>query len=192
MKKLTKIFSMLILIGIAVLVMLMIVPLISGKKILIGHVSAPQLFYGTSVVMLLLCIAFVIFKYTQHKCGKNLAIMIFGSAISTIALLGGSLFYLLFLYDSEVYYTFYSPDRKYSVVVEEWSWLLAGSVTVYERTNPFLVEFKENMITDDGFRPISADAYEIQWDDNVVTLTIETMDWDRGKDSAVVALRVKK
>ena len=118
--------------------------------------------------------------------------MIIVSAIAVGALLVASFLYLLFMADSETYYTFYSPDRRYSVVAEEWSWLLGGSVTLYERTSPFLVEEKARLITDDGFRPISADAYEIQWDDNVVTFTIKTMDWDRGKDSAVVELRVKK
>ena len=118
--------------------------------------------------------------------------MIAVSVIATGVLLGTSFLYLLFMADSETYYTFYSPDRRYSVIAEEWSWLLGGSVTLYERTSPFLVEQKAVLITDDGFRPISADAYEIQWEDNVVTFTIETMDWERGKDSAFVELSVKK
>ncbi|MDE7208145.1 MAG: hypothetical protein K2N90_13480 [Lachnospiraceae bacterium] len=172
--------------------MLLIVPFVSGEKILIGHVSGTQLIYGISVVILLLAILFVILRYKYIKCVKNLIIMITGVIISTAALLGVSFFYLLFVADSETYYTFYSPDKNYSVVAEEWTWFLAGNVILYERTNPFLVEKKAVLITDDGFRAIEADAYEIQWKDNVVTFTIETTDWHRSKDTAVVALRMRK
>ena len=192
MKKSIRIVSVFIFLCCCIFAMLFIIPIVSGKKILVGHIEGSQLAYGTIVVLMLLCIILVIIRYRDNRCNKNLMIMIVVSVIATGALLGTSFLYLLFMADSETYYTFYSPDGRYSVVVEEWSWLVGGSVTLYERTSPFLVEFKENMITDDGFRPISADAYEIQWDDNIVTLTIETMDWDRGKDTAVVELRVKK
>lgn len=186
MKKLIKIVSMLIFLGCCILEALFIVPLVSDKKILLGHVSGTQLTYGVIIAILILGIILVIIRYRDGRCRKNLVILIAVSVISTGALLGASFLYLLFVAGSETYYTFYSPDGRYSVVAEEWSWLLAGSVTLYERTSPFLVEERARLLTDDGFRAISSEAYEIQWDDNVVTFTIETTDWDRPKDTAVV------
>lgn len=188
MRKLIKILYMLILLSCGFEAMLLIVPYVLGKRILIGQVSGTQLIYDMSVVILFLVILVVIIRYMYIKCAKNLIIMILGVVISIIAFLGATFFYLLFFADSETYYTFYSPDKKYSVVAEEWSWLLSGSVILYERTNLFLIEKKAVLITDDGFRAIKAGAYEIQWNDNIVTFTIETTDWHRKKDTAVIEM----
>lgn len=188
MRKLIKILYMLIFLSCGFEAILLIVPYATGKKILIGQVSGTQLIYGMSVVMLLLIILLVIIRYVYIKCAKNLMIMILGIVISTITLLGATFYYLLFVADRETYYTFYSSDKKYSVVAEEWSWLLSGGVILYERTNPFLIEKKAVLITDDGFRAIKEDAYEIQWDGNIVTFTIETTDWHKKKDTAVIEM----
>ncbi len=188
MKKLVKIISVLIFLECCILATLLIVPIVSGKKVLIGHISGTQLTYGVITAIFILGIVLVIVRYGGSRCRKNLIIMIAVSVISTGALLGTCFLYLLFVAGSETYYTFYSPDGRYSVVAEERSWLLAGSVILYERTNPFLVEERARLLTDDGFRAISSEAYEIWWNDNVVTFTIETTNWDQPKDTAVVIL----
>lgn len=188
MRELKKIVSILILAGCCILAALITVPFASGKKILIGHVSGTQLTYGVIVAILILGIIFLIIRYRAGRYRKNFVILISVSVTSMCVLLGISFLYLLFVADSETYYTFYSPDRRYSIVAEERSWLLAGSVTLYERTTPFLIEERVRLLTDDGFRAISSEAYEIQWEDNVVTFTIETTDWEQPKDTAVVVL----
>lgn len=192
MKRLIKILCIAVFFSCGFLALLLIVPLVSGKKILIGQVSGLQLAYGAIVMILLLAIFFVIAMYRFRNSVRNLIIMISVFAISSVALLGVSFFYLLFVAGSETYYTFYSPDKKYSVIAEEWSWLLAGRVTLYERINPFLVEKKADLITDDGFRAIAAEAYEIRWDDNVVTFTVETMDGYGSRETAVVEMELYK
>lgn len=190
MKKPVKVISAMIFLLCPVLAALFLIPVVTGKKILIGHVSGSQFIYGIIAIILFLAVLFAIVRYRYVKCVKNLIIMISVSVISVAALLITSFFYLLFMADSATYYTFYSPDGNYCVVAEEWSWLLAGHITLYERINPFLVEKKAVLTTDDGFRAIAADAYEIQWDNNVVTFTIETTDWDRRTDTAVVAMKI--
>jgi len=192
MKRLIKILCIAVFFSCGFLALLLIVPLVSGKKILIGQVSGSQLAYGSIVMILLLAIFFVIAMYRFRNSVRNLIIMISVFAISSVALLGVSFFYLLFVAGSETYYTFYSPDKKYSIIAEEWSWLLAGRVTLYERINPFLVEKKADLITDDGFRAIAAEAYEIRWDDNVVTFTVETMDGYGSRETAVVEMELYK
>lgn len=191
MKLSCKIVPTFILLDCVAFTILVIVPLVSGKMILIGHISGSQVIYGTVIVFWLLCTLLVISRYMHNKCKKNKIIMFAASAFSAAALLGTLFLYLLFMADSSAYYTFYSPDRNYSVIAEERSWLLAGSVILYERTSPFLVEQKAVLITDDGFHAISSDAYEIQWDGNVVTFTVETTNWDKSRDTAVVELRTR-
>lgn len=192
MKNLIKVNSALIFLLCCALVVLLFVPLVSGKTILIGRIAGSQLIYGVVIGILILGMMLVIAKHRQNKSKKSLIIMIAGCVFSTILLLGTSFCYLLFMVDRGTYYTFYSPDKKYAVIAEEWSWLLAGGVVLYERTSPFLVEEKANLITDDGFRAICANAYEIEWDDNIVTFTVETMNGYGDKDTAVVEMKKKK
>jgi hypothetical protein len=71
------------------------------------------------------------------------------------------------------YYEFTSPDGQHSVVAEERTYLLAGSVELYERVNPLFMERKEYYSTDDGYRPISNGDYSVAWQDNVMTITMQ-------------------
>lgn len=60
------------------------------------------------------------------------------------------------------YYEFTSPDGKYTVIAEEWSYLLGGGVKFYERINPLLVMQKESFSTDDGYRAINSGDYSVE------------------------------
>ena len=189
MKNQIKIITMLIVLCCGILATLCIVPLVSSKTILIGSIPGSRLLYITVIILFLLSVFLVIIRYRQSRCEKNLIIMIAVVVLSAIALPCFSFLYVLFGNEG-TYYTFYAPDRKYCVVAKEWSWLLAGGVVLYERTNPFLVEEKANLTTDDGFEAIRANAYEIEWDDNIVTFTVETMNGHGDKDTAVVEIGV--
>lgn len=71
------------------------------------------------------------------------------------------------------YYEFTSPDGKYTVIAEEWSYLLGGGVNFYERINPLLVMQKEDFTTDDGYRAISSGDYSVEWNENVMDFTVQ-------------------
>ena len=55
------------------------------------------------------------------------------------------------------------------VVMERVS-LIAGEVTLYERINPFLIQFKGSMTTDDGYRPVCAGDFSLFWEGDSVRL----------------------
>ena len=189
MKNLIKVNSALIFLLCCALAVLLFVPFVLDKTILIGRIAGSQLVYGAIISILILSIILVIAKHRQNKSKKSLIIMIAVCVLSTILLFGTFFCYLLFMVDRATYYTFYSPDKKYAVIAEEWSWLIAGGVVLYERTSPFLVEKKASLITDDGFRAIRANAYEIEWDNNIVTFTVETMNGYGDKDTAIVEIK---
>ncbi len=96
------------------------------------------------------------------------------TTVIRIVIIAGILYYTLFLSffaADNKYYTFNSPDGKYSVIAEEWAFLLGGGVNFYERKNAFLVTEKGSIGTDDGYRVISAENYSVEWNDNVMTFT---------------------
>lgn len=71
------------------------------------------------------------------------------------------------------YYDFTSPDRKYTVIAGEWSWLHGGGINFYERINPVFVEKIGNFSTDDGYTPISRGKYSVEWNENVMTFSAD-------------------
>lgn len=79
---------------------------------------------------------------------------------------------LWFLDGTQGYHAFRSPDGEHTIVVSENVSLIAGQVTLYERLNPFLIQPKDRVSTDDGCRPVCAGKYELHWEDNGVRLTI--------------------
>lgn len=72
-----------------------------------------------------------------------------------------------------VYYDFISPDGEHTVVAEEWSYLLGGGVNFYERINPLFVVCKEIFSTDDGYRAISSGDYSVEWNKNIMCITMQ-------------------
>lgn len=71
------------------------------------------------------------------------------------------------------YYEFSSPNGEYTVVAKEWSWLLGGGVVFYERVNPLVVTYREDFSTDDGYRAISSGDYSVEWEENVMSITLQ-------------------
>ena len=77
-----------------------------------------------------------------------------------------------FLDSAQEYHSFRSPDKTHTVVIMENVSLIAGRVTLCERVNPFLIQAKAGVSTDDGHRPVCAGEYALVWDGDTVTLTI--------------------
>lgn len=116
------------------------------------------------------CIAISAITAFASKKEKHMVINTF----IRMALIAGILYYtftLSFFTADNEYYKFTSPDGKYSVIAEEWSFLLGGGVNFYERENLFIVTEKESISTDDGYRVISAENYSVEWKENIMIFT---------------------
>lgn len=136
---------------------------------LIGSLNGERLIY---VFLICACICLVISAITAFAFKKEKHIVI--NTIIRIVLLAGIIYYasvLSFLSTDSEYYIFTSPDEKFSVIAEEWSFLLGGGVNFYERENSFLVIEKESFSTDDGYGVISAGNYSTEWKGNIMTFT---------------------
>lgn len=71
------------------------------------------------------------------------------------------------------YYEFNSPDGEYTVVAQEWSFLLGGGVDFYERINPLIITHKNSFSTDDGYLAISSGDYSVEWEENIAIFTVQ-------------------
>lgn len=77
-------------------------------------------------------------------------------------------------YAVTTWYEFNSPDKKYSLVAEESSFLTLGNIRLYERTSSVLVRRLDvELSPDNGFAAISQGAYKISWKEDVVTLSVD-------------------
>jgi len=81
-------------------------------------------------------------------------------------------FLCVFLDGAEEYHSFTSPDSAHTIVIMENVSLISGQVVLYERVNPFLINPKDRIITDDGYRPVCAGKYSLVWQGNTVTLSV--------------------
>ena len=88
---------------------------------------------------------------------------------------------------AEEYHSFTSPDGAHTIVIMENADGISGQVVLYERVNPFLIDRKERIITDDGYRPICAGEYSLVWDGDIVTLSVS--DGAGGNETVSVTLK---
>ena len=70
----------------------------------------------------------------------------------------------------EKYYYFTSPISHKKIIAEEWSWLQGGGVNFYETVNEKQIHCIGRISTDDGFRPLSNNAYSLKWSENEVNI----------------------
>ena len=127
-------------------------------------------------ILLLMVAAWLIFflKIFWKKYSSKFArvFVVIGWIILILGFLFGSLIFLVdYLVNS--YYTFISPDKKHTLVVEEASFLLLGDVSLYERKNLLFIEdLGAGASPDDGFSAVSAGKYWIKWDGNRVNFAV--------------------
>jgi len=118
------------------------------------------------LITLLIISIFVVIAIKKHN---NKTILL----ISTL-IMAGSLFFSFFLCAFTTggdYYTYSSPDRKHSIVIEEWMFLMGEGINVYERENMFFIR---NLGTLSG--DPRKGCYPIEWKENkaIVTLNMGT------------------
>ena len=135
-----------------------------GLKILILRISPNFINY---ILFLLVLICPIFFWNPIRK--KVVWIKISYNIIATIIILLSLLSYLFF-YSEYKYFTFDSPCKNNTLIIEENSFLLSGNSNFYERKfGIFIKSLNKSISTDDGFRPFSNSKYRIEWvDDNTV------------------------
>lgn len=75
------------------------------------------------------------------------------------------------------YYSFYSPDFKQSIVIEEWTHLITEDVRVYERENIFFIR-KIGSLPINSVHDFQQGNYDVEWKDNKAIITL-----NRGKEN---------
>lgn len=110
------------------------------------------------------------FRGTGRSFWNRLAL---GCSIAGIALLLLGVNSVCLLLDGgQEYHSFSSPDGSHTVAVMERVSLIAGQVTIYERVNPFLIQPKGSVTTDDGHRPVCAGDFSLFWEGDTVRLIV--------------------
>jgi hypothetical protein len=137
------------------------------------HLRQVGLMYISGLIVVAWCIYGLIKAW--RKVSKRLAkvSIVLAWILLISAFLLGSLVMLLDIGLSK-YYEFKSPYYDHTLVAREYTFLLLGNVSFYERANPFFIEdLDANIMIDDGYAAISQGAYWIKWDKDTVTLAVD-------------------
>lgn len=188
----TYILLVITLIWLAFSMILLLIKSRTGYRILIDLCGLQLSQGGVLFILLLMVAAWLIFflKTFWKKYSSKFArvFLVIGWIILIVGFLFGS---LIFLGDYLVnsYYTFISPDKKHTLVVDEASLLLSANVSLFERINPLFIEdLGAETSPDDGFSPISAGKYWIKWDGNRVNFAVFDEHGTRTLDVVKVSL----
>ena len=109
------------------------------------------------------------YRETPRALGNKIALGLL--SLGLVVLTAFSNFMFLIMDDTD-YHRFTSPDGEHTIVAGDRSFLLAGSVTVYERVGPFLYKERGYATTDDGHRPFCSGDYQIDWREDGVEVTL--------------------
>lgn len=125
----------------------------------------------TSVVFYILesLIVISVFLIIVIKKHNNKAI-IFISILATLGILLFSLFICAWTTGGD-YYSFYSPNLKQSIIIEEWTHLIAEDVRVYERENIFFIK-RIGSLPINSVNDFEHGAYDVEWKENKVVITL--------------------
>ncbi len=120
----------------------------------------------TSIVFYMLEASIVISLFLIIVIKKHdKKVIVFISTLVTLGILLFSLFLCAFTTGGD-YYTFSSPNRKHSIVIEEWAFLMGEGINVYERENMFFIR-KLGTLSGDS----QNGYYPIEWKENKVIVT---------------------
>ena len=135
--------------------------------------SIEILFLGidTAIVIFVCTLGIIIsllFVITITLYKKKL--IIFSTIVISLIVVSFSLFICAWTTGGD-YYSFYSPNFKQSIVIEEWTHLIAEDVRVYERKNIFFIEKIGNL-------PINSRSdfeygfYDVEWKEQKAVITL--------------------
>lgn len=135
-----------------------------GLKLLVFGFNAEFI----RLILVLILIMLPVFKANVNPNRWMQAIRCVYTVLTILAALF-ILFLYMFFISGKKYFYFKNPDKTRTLVVEECSWLLAGSSNFYERKYGIFIKYTgESISTDDGFRPFSNNAYKLEWIDNSI------------------------
>lgn len=116
-------------------------------------------FYMLEALIVISLFLIIVIKKHDKK------VIVFVSSLVTLGILLFSLFLCAFTTGGD-YYTFSSPNRKHSIVIEEWAFLMGEGINVYERENMFFIR-KLGTLSGDS----QNGYYPIEWKENKVIVT---------------------
>jgi hypothetical protein len=109
-------------------------------------------------ISIIITIVKLILNYNTKKILKYVINFL---AVICIVLL---LFINLLLNSSKSYFYFKSPDKSHTLVVEEGSFFMSGWSNFYERKGfIFIKDLKQQIDTNNGYKPFSCNDYELKW-----------------------------
>jgi len=112
------------------------------------------------LIALMIISVFIVIAIKKH----NNKTMVF---VSTLVMIGSLLisFFMCVMTTGGDYRSVYSPDLKRSIVIEEWAFLVAEGVNIYERENLFFIR-------EMGDLPEAYGGYSVEWEEGKVVITV--------------------
>lgn len=139
-------------------IMIFLIFYLFGLKIALFNIS-PNIIVLV-LLLLILILPIIFFEYFNKTLIKIIYSVIVVIMIPIIILVYVALF------SGYKYFTFKSPGKNNTLVIEEKTFLLSGWSDVYEKKHGIFIKQIDGVIsTDDGFRPFSNDSYKLQWKD---------------------------
>ena len=142
-------------------------------NLLIGTTGTAFLIQGTLNCIAAVCgitLAFLHYRETGKALKNKVILAVVAAGIALLLLCGN--FLCIFFDGTEEYHSFTSPDGIHTIVIMENVSLISGQVVLYERINPFLINPKGRITTDDGYRPVCAGKYSLVWQGDTVILSV--------------------
>ncbi len=141
-----------------------------GQVILVGRFREDFFWFLFIAAWMIVAIISLI-RYKMRGNAQHPVLAMIGAIAMTLLLLGGAFLDWL-VHAGDTYYTFQSPDGEHVIVAYEHAMLLFGEVSLYEKTSSILVEYETALSIDDGGRPITGGAYQIEWTDDTVIFSV--------------------
>lgn len=114
-----------------------------------------------TIISLLFVIAVTLYKKK---------VIIFITTVISLIVFNFSLFICAWTTGGD-YYSFYSPNLKQSIIIEEWTHLIAEDVRVYERENIFFIK-RIGSLPINSVNDFEHGAYDVEWKENKVVITL--------------------
>lgn len=116
------------------------------------------------IVLVLLMFILILPMFFLDYISKTLIKVMY--SVSVVIMIPIIIIVYLAFFSEYRYFTFKSPDKDNTLVIEEKTFLLSGWCDVYEKRYGIFIKKIDGVIsTDDGFRPFSNNLYTLQWKD---------------------------
>lgn len=151
-----KILMIILLLGVLLKIAMLILNKCLNIYFLFGNINQRKIDLGLNLYVLS---ALILFIFSKVKIKQKIVLSIVG--LFGIYLLIDN---FLFSWEHEEYFSFNSPEKTETLVVEENSFLLGGWCRFYKKTGGiFIKKLKPKIETDDGYLPFREKHYFIEW-----------------------------